>query len=343
MPPSRPAAAALLAFALFCGTAQAQLPVLDAATRAQLIDNLRQQLNDYYVFPEVAARIDAALRAKQRDGGYDGITDATIFANVLTADLRTFGHDKHLRVNARDTPLSRSAAPSPEQQGEMRRQMAARGYGVARVETLAGNVGYLDLQGFFPIKDAAPAIIEAMTRLADSDALILDMRANGGGDPAGVAFLSSYLFDQRTHLNDLYWREGKRTEQFWTDTGVPGKRYGQHKPVYVLTGPRTFSGAEEFSYNLQQLKRATLVGETSGGGANPGRMRELGPHFAAFIPNGRAINPISKSNWEGSGVTPDIGVPASEALERAHQLALERLAAARTDPRPGEKRGELKP
>ena len=297
MPLSRPAAAALLAFTMCCGTARAEMPVLDVATRGQLIDTLRQQLNDYYVFPEVAASIDAALRAKQREGGYDGITDATIFANVLTADLRTFGHDKHLRVHASDTALPRSAAPSREQQDEIRRQMAARGYGVAKVETLAGNVGYLDLQGFFRIKDAAPAIAEAMTRLADSDALILDMRANGGGDPAGVAFLSSYLFDQRTHLNDLYWREGKRTEQFWTDTGVPGKHYGQHKPVYVLTGPRTFSGAEEFSYNLQQLKRATLVGETTGGGANPGRMRALGPHFAAFIPNGRAINPITKSNW----------------------------------------------
>lgn len=184
----------------------------------------------------------------------------------------------------------------------MRRQMAARGYGVAKVEILGDNVGYLDMQGFFPVEGAAPAITAAMTRLADCDALILDMRANGGGDPAGVAFLSSYVFEQRTHLNDLYWREGNRTQRFWTDTGVPGKCYGQHKPVYVLAGPHTFSGAEEFSDNLQQLKRATLVGETTGGGANPGRMRELGPHFAAFIPNGRAINPVSKSNWEGSGV-----------------------------------------
>lgn len=329
MPLPRPAAAALLAFTLFCGAARAQMPVLDAAMRGQLIDTLRQQLNDYYVFPEVAAKMDAALRARQREGGYDGITDATIFANVLSADLRAFGHDKHLRVHASETALPHKLVPSPERQDEMRRQMAARGYGVAKVEILGGNVGYLDMQGFFPVEDAAPAITAAMTRLADCDALILDMRANGGGDPAGVAFLSSYLFEQRTHLNDLYWREGNRTQQFWTDTGVPGKRYGQHKPVYVLTGPRTFSGAEEFSYNLQQLKRATLVGETTGGGANPGRMRELGPHFAAFIPNGRAINPVSKSNWEGSGVTPDIGVPAGAALETAHRLALQRLAEAR--------------
>ncbi|UQV44163.1 S41 family peptidase [Janthinobacterium lividum] len=136
----------------------------------------------------------------------------------------------------------------------------------------------------------------------------------------------------RQQLNDYYVFSEVAAR---IDAALRAKYYGQHKPVYVLTGARTFSGVEEFSYKLQQLKRATLVGETTGGGANPGRMRELGSHFAAFIPNGRAINPISKSNWEGSGVTPDIGVPASEALEKAHQLALERLAAARVDPRLG--------
>ena len=305
---------------------------IDATIRHSVIDVLLKQLNGYYVFPEVAARIGTTLRAKQKRGGYDSITDAQVFANVLTADLREAAHDKHLRVYASETPRSIASSPAPEQREEMLKQMVARGYGIAKIKILAGNVGYLDVHGFDRVSEAAPAITAAMMQLADCDALIVDVRNNGGGDPAGVAFLSSYLFDQRTHLNDLYWRDGDRTVEFWTDISVPGRHYGQQKAVYVLTGPRTFSAGEEFSYNLQQLKRATLVGEVTGGGANPGRMRELSPYFSAFIPNGRAINPITKTSWEGVGVTPDINVPTSQTLVMAHKLALEELATASADP-----------
>jgi C-terminal processing protease CtpA/Prc len=329
---SRAAVIGLLTLGLFLGTAHAQAPRLDAAARADVLDALTKQLSTYYVFPDVAEKINATLRAKQKRGDYDSITDVQVFANVLTNDLRQAGKDRHLRVNSSETPRSGTLPLSLEQREELRKQLVARGYGVTKVETLAGNVGYLDVRGFDRVKDAAPAITAAMNQLAGSDALIVDVRNNGGGDPATVAFLSGYLFDQRTHLNDLYWREGDRTEEFWTDTSVPGKRYGQQKAVYVLIGLRTFSGGEEFSYNLQQLKRATLVGETTGGGANPGRRRELSPYFSAFIPNGRAINPITKTNWEGSGVAPDISVSPGEALVTAHKLALEKMAAASTDP-----------
>lgn len=328
--------AALLGVGLLAGAVHAEPPPpLDAAARGQVIDSLIKQLDDNYVFPEVAAHIDQALRARQQGGGYDSLTERKAFAGALTADMREVAHDKHLRVVSGDIPHPSEGgpgAPSAQQQADMVKMMEAHGYGIAKVDTLAGNVGYLDLRGFERIRLAAPAITAAMTRLADSDALIVDVRGNGGGDPDGVAFLCSYLFDQRTHLNDLYWRDGDRTQQFWTDSGVPGKHYGQHKAVYVLTGPRTFSGGEEFSYDLQQLKRATLVGETTGGGANPGRMRLLTPYFGAFIPAGRAINPITHTSWEGTGVTPDIGVPAGEALTAAHKLALEKLAAASADP-----------
>lgn len=322
--------ATLLALYLLSPSAQAAAPPLDAAGRGEIITALARQLDDFYVDPAMATVIGQSLRAKQNAGSYDTIDDAKAFADVLTADLRAVSHDKHLRVGSVDTPhpmANASAAPTPEQETAMRQHLAATNFGIVKVETMAGNIGYLDLRSFAPVKLAAPAITAAMTQLAGSAALIVDMRWNGGGDPAGVAWLASYLFDSRTHLNDLVWREGNRTVQFWTDPTVPGKRFGQNKPVYVLTGPRTFSGGEEFSYDMQQLKRATLVGETTGGGANPGRVRQLTPYFGAFIPNGRAVNPISKTSWEGTGVIPEIKVPVDDALATAHRLAMARVKA----------------
>jgi len=316
---------------LLTNAAHAAPPPLDAPARGEIIDALARQLDAYYIDPAGATLMGQALRAKQQHGDYDHIDDAKAFADVLTADLRAVSHDKHLRVGAAAKPQPQMAAsgePTPEQREGMRKQMAARNFGIAKVDTLEGNIGYLDLRGFDRAEFAAPAITAAMTQLAGSAALIIDVRQNGGGDPAGVAFLSSYLFDQRTHLNDLYWREGNKTQEFWTDSSVPGKRYGQARPVYVLTGPRTFSGGEEFAYDMQQLKRATLVGATTGGGANPGRIRMLTPYFGAFIPNGRPINPVSKTNWEGIGVVPEISVPADDALATAQKLALARVARA---------------
>lgn len=135
-----------------------------------------------------------------------------------------------------------------------------------------------------------------------------------------VAYVSSYLFDRRTHLNDLYTRSTGETRAFWTRDRVPGRRFGGARPVYVLTSARTFSGAEEFAYNLQALKRATLVGEVTGGGAHPVRGRRIDAHFLIGVPFARAVNPVTRTNWEGVGVAPDVRVPAGEALARAQSL-----------------------
>src|SRR5262249_6744024 len=149
------------------------------------------------------------------------------------------------------------------------------------------------------------------------DAIVFDLRQNGGGSPEMIRFLTSYLFEAPTHLNDMVDREGKTVEEWWTTKDVPGRRPKTDVPVYVLTSQRTFSGAEEFSYNLKNLKRATLVGETTGGGAHPVRGEQLNDRFAIRIPFMRACNPITKTNWEGTGVEPDVKVPAAEALDKA--------------------------
>jgi C-terminal processing protease CtpA/Prc len=155
--------------------------------------------------------------------------------------------------------------------------------------------------------------------------LIIDLRDNGGGRPDMVAYLSSYLFDSRTHLNDLWTRRTDKTEEFWTRDTIPGRRFGGVKPVYVLTSAQTFSGGEEFTYNLKNLKRATIVGETTGGGAHPVSGHRIDEHFRIDVPFARAINPITHTNWEGVGVTPDVVVPAKDALDTAQRLLREKL------------------
>jgi C-terminal processing protease CtpA/Prc len=167
-----------------------------------------------------------------------------------------------------------------------------------------------------------------MNELNDTSALIFDLRENHGGDPAMVALMSSYFFGpEPVHLNDMHWRKGDNFEiqEFWTQPQVDGKRYGEDKPIYILTSPDTFSGGEAFTYDLQALGRATIVGETTGGGANPAEGFDLAENFMVSIPNGAPVNPVTKTNWEGTGVKPDIDVPAEKALETAQNMALEKI------------------
>jgi hypothetical protein len=296
---------------------------IDEATRSHVIEAALAALQRSYVFPEVATRMAQAVRARQLVGEYRGLSSARQFARTLTGDLQEVSRDKHLRVRYSFEPLpaQEQRGPSPEQVARRMEFMRSVNFGFEKVEVLPGNIGYLEMRVFAAGPEAEAAADAAMSRLADADALIVDLRRNGGGDPAMVARVSSYLFEQPTHLNSLYWREGDRTEEFWTTKEVAGKRFGQGKPVFVLTSKRTFSGAEEFSYNLKSLKRATIVGETTGGGAHPGGPQRVHDHFAVWIPAGRAINPITKTNWEGTGVVPDVAVPADQALERALELA----------------------
>lgn len=317
---------------------------IDAAERNQVIDSVLDVLNKQYVFPEVAAKMASALRERQKRKEYDAITSAQEFARILTEHLQAISHDKHLRVrhSFEVLPLrqDREGPPSPEERERARRQMARQNFGFEKLERLSGNIGYLDLRSFAPPGLGGETVVAAMNFLANTDAVIVDLRKNGGGAPAMVALICSYLFDDVTHLNDLYWRPKDSTQQWWTLPYVPGKKLAG-KPVYVLTSKRTFSGAEEFSYNLKNLNRATIVGETTGGGAHPGGVVRLSDHLSAFIPTGRAINPISKTNWEGTGVAPDVAVDQELALKTAHLLAARKLRETEKDERIVSQLGEV--
>jgi retinol-binding protein 3 len=323
---------ALAVLALTPSAMRAQPPFVDdkdftveATERGQLLDRIAKELQDAYVFPEVAEKMVADLKARRAE--YEKITSGPALASKLTASLQEISKDKHLRVRASAKPFPKPPKEGPtaaerERMKEFGRRMNGA---IAKVERLPGNIGYLDIRNFMQPEAVAEPMAAAMDFLARTDAFILDLRKNGGGSPKGVALVCSYFFaEEPVHLNSLYWRKGDRTEEFWTLKSVTGKRY-LGKDLYVLTSSRTFSGAEECAYNLQTQKRATIVGETTGGGAHPGGMVPLGERFIAFIPTGRAINPITKTNWEGTGVKPDKASAADQALDVAHQMAVKKL------------------
>ncbi|MFS8098361.1 S41 family peptidase [Lentzea alba] len=285
------------------------------------IELLCSQLAAYYVFPDAANEIASVLRTRLAEGAYEG-TDDEEFAARVTADLQSVNGDKHLRLvhSEAEVPETGHVAWDPVAYQKEAEQDA---FGITKIERLEGNIGLLKLRLLHDADIATPAITAAMTLLAHTKALIIDLRDNGGGDPNTVALICSYLFDEPTHLTDIYNRPEDTTQQFWTLPHVPGPKFGGTKPIYVLTNGRTFSGAEELSYNLQQNGRATLIGETTGGGAHPGDRYRVGPHLKSSVPNGRLTNPISGTNWEGVGVVPHIAVPADEAFDVAYKKALE--------------------
>lgn len=300
---------------------------IDAAARSTVIDNLIKELNGAYVFPDVAKKIEADLRKRQAAKEFDSITSAQAFVKKLTDDVQAISKDKHLRVRYSQQPIPvRTDRREPtEAEREQNRWFTRRtNYGFERVERMNGNIGYIDLRGFSDHEGGADTVAAAFKFLENTEAIIFDLRQNGGGNPFMVALISTYLFgDKPVHLNSLYFRPEDRTDDFFTKPELAKVKF-PNKDVYILTANRTFSAAEEFTYNLKNLKRATIVGETTGGGAHPGGPARLHEHFSAFIPSGRAINPISKTNWEGTGVEPDVKVPKEQALKVAYLAALKK-------------------
>jgi hypothetical protein len=309
--------------ALVLAAAPAFAQPLEKAEKQMTVASAGELLAANYIHPdrghEAQTKISDALAA----GAYDGIAEPAAFAQRLTDDLRAVLHDKHVRVSYRGPPpagatMTRPPPPPPTNGG------------FVRVDRLKGNIGYIKLLSFPGPSVFDPAANTAMRDIADTSALIIDMRDNGGGSAESDSYFGSFFFDPKkpVQLNSIVRRTPSTNEftttEFWTK---PVASHWLNKPVYILTSARTFSGGEAFVYDLKVQKRARLYGETTGGGANPGGGWPLGPHFNIFVPTGRAENPLTKTNWEGTGVAPDVAMDAKLAF----QAALRDIVSQRKD------------
>jgi len=289
---------------------------VDSPSLASTLKTLASVLRDTYVYPEIGARMADHLVARLEEGYWANVLDERLLAEQITEELRDISGDKHLRVlhslRNPDAPVSRGSGIEA-----MRRD----NFAFRRAELLDGNIGYLRFDLFIDHEEAREVAAAALSFLARAEAMIIDLRRNSGGSPNMIRFLTSYFFDEPTLLNVMLDRNGDVVDEFHTLASVPGSRFAADLPIYVLTSDFTFSGAEEFAYNLKHLGRATIIGAVTGGGAHPTRTTRVDDRFIVGVPVLRARNPISGTNWEGTGVTPHIEVAADDALDRAVQEA----------------------
>jgi hypothetical protein len=295
---------------------------VDRAEQRRVIEGVSLNLKQHYVDPGVAKKIADALRAHEEAGDYDVITDGVAFALLLTRELRDVSHDMHLEVVYSRSPLpDHPAGPTPERLARYRKAMEENNCTFEKVRILRDNVGYLKLNSFPDPSICGKTAKAVMVSLNQADAVIFDLRDNTGGYPDMVMLIAAYLFG---HPEYMYNPRESTTESCWTQSPVPGSKLAD-KPVYVLTSPRTLSGAEQFSYDLKMLKRATLVGETTGGATDVGTFHRIDDHFGIGIREARAINPYSQPDWAVTGVAADVEVRAADALETAEKLAQTKL------------------
>jgi len=309
--------------------------LIPAAVRRAVVDRISYALSRNYVWPDTASRMADHLASQLRTGVYDGITDPQTFAAALTRDLRAVYHDVHLSIAYAPSWDDRDARNAPRTSRVTRRygalsQAKTLNFGFRRAEILPGNIGYLAIDHLFDVGPAATSAVEsAFSVVRHGRVLIIDLRNNRGGSPDMVRLICNYLFPVRTHLNDLYERRSGTTTEYWSE---PDRHITSlfNVPVFVLVSRQTFSAAEELAYDLQSRHRAVIVGEATGGGAHAVWGIPLGYGFVANIPYARAINPVTKTNWEDIGVQPDIGVGVDSALDLVVKL---RPATAVDSPR----------
>lgn len=300
--------------------AQDQTIVLTKSEKEQVVERICILLQRFYVVPDVALQMEEHITLKLAEGAFKRIADKVEFIDILNNELHSICPDKHLGIYLGTNPDEQTDDDRNLQRIINQFESKKYNFGLSRVEVLDGNIGYIKINSVMYSEEAMEAVNAALKFLSNTHTIIFDLRENRGGDPGYMAYLFSYFFEEATHINNIYWRDRDRTDEFWTHDTIPGKKMVDI-PLYVLISKKTFSGAEEFAYDLQALNRATIIGEVSAGGANPASTWVVYNDIRISIPFGRAINPITGTNWEGTGVKPDIETSANMALEVAIEYA----------------------
>jgi hypothetical protein len=316
----------LLIAAAFIGamSAQAQSDSLTAAEQTKIIRAAADLIEARYVDADKGKAIAAKLR--QSSSRWRTPQAGALFAKDATTLMREVSGDGHLGLSYSAQALPEDEGESEFNASEMKRWYGPQvNHGVEKIERLADNIMLLDLRVFPPPEMAGDVFAAAMTVVAQGAALIIDLRQNGGGEDT-VNLLTGYLLEPGSPLSGSYTRPTNVRTYATSPTWVPGRRFGSEKPVYILTSRKTFSAAEALAYDLQALKRATIVGEVTGGGAHPFEYRRIHPHFAVDLPESKSINPLTNSNWQDVGVKPDVAVPADQALDKSLELARSTIA-----------------
>jgi hypothetical protein len=305
---------------------------------ASVVDSICSRLSKTYIYPEQASRMCALLKANLATGKYTGINDPAKFANRLTTDLQSINNDKHLSLYYAPAEVAQLKVKQSDTAGNRKMHadlLAANrewNFGFRSTRILDGNIGYINLMAFTEfVAEANETLAASMQFLQNTDALIIDLRRNPGGSPYMVAMVASFFLDSGIHLNSIYSHITNDTVKTFTLASINGRRRTK-VPLYLLVGKNTVSAAEEFSYDLKHLNRATVVGDTTRGGANPAKDFPVGDSFIINVPFGKGINPVTGTNWSGVGVQPHVPCAEADALLVAHTAALNDLRAKATHP-----------
>ena len=294
---------------------------------ASVVEAVAACVESRYVDVTTGARAAEALRQRLHDGGYNALPYGKQLSAVLTADLQAVLPDLHLQVRWSDDAREASTTSDwddPDFLAAYWAHEALDNFGFDKVERLRGNIGLLVVRNIDEPEGTAPVIDAAFAFLARCSALIIDLRRTTGGAPSGVAYLLGHLLPAGTPLIEAVNREGEVTERTATPTDKE-PTFGADVPVFVLTSRRTVSGCEELAYDLKAAARATLVGATTVGAANPVDAYVVDPHVGVRVPTAVVRHAVTGGNWEGTGIVPDVQCAVEDALNVAHRLAVDEV------------------